>query len=461
MKFNKLFLVMLLAFSCGGEVEQLKVKSKILLDQNDSGTSPVRSDVTLDLNVREVMAVTLPNAEDISPQYAEDDSEKLKSYFSHLEGYKEFNDPITKGMTQEEKADEVAEKVMVLGKVRDRLFEKMNVANKTLTELSEQQAKIATDHKDEILALNNELQCHIVKSSYGVNGNKCYLKALEGRKTRSPKPFIEDVNKPCEVRYSDWRERYSNYEVDGNLPANEVEQYQLSAARFEALVNSPVITKCGSLSVQVKELEAKVKEYDELRAEIKAYVGSFLAGVGELSTLAQEDQPKYFMLAVTKTDVKTGVWGNKPNPYDENWNSENPENPCIDACANTKSIVEFDLKNKTFGKFQLALQMKEKKENVGGEDLLEDENPLGEYSLISSGNGMSDLKLEKVGSGIHDYVLRLSLTGPNYTLTTHKDGLELSVHPVYGVRFSGKTIVRYLDGTIRNGVLRIDLDYKK
>ena len=51
MKFNKLFLVMLLAFSCGGEVEQLKVKSKILLDQNDSGTSPVRSDVQLDLNV--------------------------------------------------------------------------------------------------------------------------------------------------------------------------------------------------------------------------------------------------------------------------------------------------------------------------------------------------------------------------------------------------------------------------
>ena len=91
------------------------------------------------------------------------------------------------------------------------------------------------------------------------------------------------------------------------------------------------------------------------------------------------------MLAVTKTDVKTGVWGNKPNPYDENWNSENPENPCIDTCANTKSIVEFDLKEKTFGKFQLALQMKEKKENVGGEDLLDDENPLDEYSLISSG----------------------------------------------------------------------------
>ena len=89
------------------------------------------------------------------------------------------------------------------------------------------------------------------------------------------------------------------------------------------------------------------------------------------------------LIAVTKSDVKTGVWGNKPNPYDVNWNSENPENPCIDACVNTKSIIEFDLKNKTFGKFQLALQMKEKKESVSGEDLLDDENPLGEYSLRS------------------------------------------------------------------------------
>ena len=131
MKFNRLFLVMLLAFSCGGEVENIKVKSKILLDQSDSGNSPVRGNMNLDFNVREIMAVTLPNAEDFAPSYAEDDSEKLKSYFSHLDGYKDFHQPITKGMSAEEKADEVAAKVMVLGKVRDSLWEKMihNVNN--------------------------------------------------------------------------------------------------------------------------------------------------------------------------------------------------------------------------------------------------------------------------------------------------------------------------------------------
>ena len=87
MKFNRLFLVMLLAFSCGGEVENIKVKSKILLDQSDSGNSPVRGDMNLDFNVREIMAVTLPNAEDIAPTYAEDDSEKLKSYFYYYLNY--------------------------------------------------------------------------------------------------------------------------------------------------------------------------------------------------------------------------------------------------------------------------------------------------------------------------------------------------------------------------------------
>ena len=40
---------------------------------------PVRSNVELDFTL-EIMAVTLPNAEDTF-LYAEDDSEKLKSYF--------------------------------------------------------------------------------------------------------------------------------------------------------------------------------------------------------------------------------------------------------------------------------------------------------------------------------------------------------------------------------------------
>ena len=91
---------------------------------------------------------------------------------------------------------------------------------------------------------------------------------------------------------------------------------------------------------------------------------------------------------------------------------------------------------------------------------LSDENPLKDYSVMTSGQGMSDLRLEKVGEGDFDYVLRFTLTGPNFNLTTHEDGLELSVSPVYGARFSGKTVVRYLDGTVRNGVFRIDLDIK-
>ena len=95
------------------------------------------------------------------------------------------------------------------------------------------------------------------------------------------------------------------------------------------------------------------------------------------------------------------------------------------------------------------------------EELMEDENPLGGHSVLSSGQGMTDVRLEKVGEGDFDYVLRFSLTGPNFNLTTHEDGLELSLSPVYGARFSGKTIVRYLDGTVRNGVFRIDLDLKK
>tara|TARA_Y100001954_G_scaffold79177_2_gene86997 strand:- start:22625 stop:24013 length:1389 start_codon:yes stop_codon:yes gene_type:complete len=462
MKFNRLFLVMLLAFSCGGEVENIKVKSKILLDKSDSGNSPVRGNMNLDFNVREIVAVTLPNAEDIAPTYAEDDSEKLKSYFSHLDGYKDFHQPITKGMSAEEKADEIAAKVMVLGKVRDSLWEKMDGAKKELAALEKVQAEIAETHKDEITRLNADLQCHIVKSSYGVNANKCYLKALDGRKTRSPKAFIEDTEKPCTFRYSDWKERYAGYEADPNIPAAELGQYQLSSEKYEALLESPVVAKCGTLSSQLKDLEEKISKWDSLRAELKGYVGSFLAGINEVSTLSRENQPKYFFLAVTKTDVKTDLWGNKPNPYDLEWNSENPDNLCIEKCVETKSIVEFDLQNKTFGKFQLALQMKE--QNASAEDtegLLDDENPLNEYTIVSSGQGMSDVRLEKVGEGDFDYVLRFSLTGPNFNLTTHEDGLELSVSPIYGARFSGKTVVRYLDGTVRNGVFRIDLDIKK
>ena len=462
MKFNRLFLVMLLAFSCGGEVENIKVKSKILLNDNNSGTSPVRSNVKLDFNVREIMAVTLPNAEDIGASYAEDDSEKLKSYFSNLDGFKEFHQPITKGMSPEEKADEIAAKVMVLGKVRDKLWENMSKAKKDLAVLEKLQAEIAETHKTEISKLNADLQCHIVKSSYGVNANKCYLKALADRKTRSPKAFIEDPNKPCTFRYADWKERYAGYESDSNIPSAELGQYQLSSENFNALLVNPVVKKCESLSSQLKDLEGKISNWDGLRAEIKGYVGSFLAGVNEQSTLSRENQPKYFFLAVTKTDVKTDLWGNKPNPYDEEWNSDNPDNICIEKCAETKSVIEFDLQKKTFGKFQLALQMKEQSTSSDdNEDLMEDENPLGEYSILSSGQGMTDIRLDKVGEGDFDYVLRFSLTGPNFNLTTHEDGLELSLSPVYGARFSGKTIVRYLDGTVRNGVFRIDLDLKK
>ena len=353
-------------------------------------------------------------------------------------------------MSLEEKADEIAAKVMVLGKVRDKLWEKMDQAKKELSDLEKVQGQIADTYRAEIAKLNTDLQCHIVKSSYGVNANKCYLKALAGRKTRSPKPFIENPDKPCTFRYSDWRERYAGYEADSNIPEAELAQYQLSGEKFEALTQSPVITKCGSLSTQLKELEGKISHWDALRAEVKGYVGSFLAGVNEQSTLSRENQPKYFFLAVTKTDVKTDLWGNKPNPYDEEWNSDNPDNICIEKCAETKSVIEFDLQNKTFGKFQLALQMKEQSiSSEDNEELMEDENPLGEYSVLSSGQGMTDVRLEKVGEGDFDYVLRFSLTGPNFNLTTHEDGLELSLSPVV---FSGDF---FRDGTVRNGVLEL------
>ena len=131
---------------------------------------------------------------------------------------------------------------------------------------------------------------------------------------------------------------------------------RLSTEKYEALLESPVVTKCGSLSNQLKDLEEKISKWDGLRAELKGYVGSFLAGVNEVSTLSRENQPKYFFLAVTKTDVKTDLWGNKPNPYDVEWNSENPDNLCIEKCAETKSIVEFDLQNKTFGKRRCCFQ---------------------------------------------------------------------------------------------------------
>jgi hypothetical protein len=449
MKFNKLIFVMLLAFSCGGEVELKKIQSKHLLGQADSGSTPVRSEVKLDLNVREVMSIIFPNAEDMSPQYEEDDSGMLESYLAYLPGYKGFNDPITKSMKQEDKADEVAEKVMILGKVRDSLFKKAYLARKELATL---QLPIYEAHKTEIENLNTELQCHL--KIQGTNKRKCYLRPLSDELTKKGLPFFLDETKPCQYQFNRWQRKYSGYEVDSDVPSGEVDQYQLSTARYEDIIKSPVITKCLEISVQIKDLQAKVEKYDELRDEIKTYVGNFLTRV-EQSILSQEDRPKYFMIAVTKTDVKAESWSGKPNPYDVN----NQEIPCTGACLETKSVINFDFKEKKFEKFQLALQMKENLEIPDdGEGFLEDENPLGEYTVLSPGKGMTDLKLEKVGN---NHVLRLSLTGPNYTLTTHKDGLELSVHPIFGVRFSGKTIARYLDGTIRNGVLRIDLDFKK
>ena len=61
-------------------------------------------------------------------------------------------------------------------------------------------------------------------------------------------------------------ERYAGYEADSNIPEAELAQYQLSGEKFEALTQSPVITKCGSLSTQLKELEGKISHWDALRS---------------------------------------------------------------------------------------------------------------------------------------------------------------------------------------------------
>jgi hypothetical protein len=111
----------------------------------------------------------------------------------------------------------------------------------------------------------------------------------------------------------------------------------------------------------------------------------------------------------------------------------------VDSINGHQSLIQMNADRTAFTQFQLAVDF-----NIGRG-----------YQLFSLENGLiRDLELKELIPGV--WRLTFFLDNDAYTLEAE---LSMDVQDVYDLRFSGDTVLTYKDGTVRKGLMKLELDF--
>jgi len=218
------------------------------------------------------------------------------------------------------------------------------------------------------------------------------------------KCYLKKISKVTKSRAKKWKfstcsaltrglEKYKDLKVETNVTEDLKEDFFVSEKALKPLLEKAAV--CVELAKMV-----------QLRADGKLLVANMIGAAGEAIGA------KLLAKGASDQDVVGG--GNV-------------------------SEVEFDPKTMSFSKFQLAIDFK-------------DEDNTTVYSP-ELGN-VTNLEVVNINGSGH-WMVNFTIHTAEYDLETQ--GLSIAIDEEFGMRMSGKTKLFYPDGSMRRGIMRIDL----
>jgi hypothetical protein len=242
-------------------------------------------------------------------------------------------------------------------------------------------------------ALNKDFPCFEVKRS-GANR----------KNPNKGKCYLKKINKVTKSRAKKWRissckaatkalEKYQGLTVETNVAEEVKTEYFINEEKLKSLFDKTKVC-------------VEIDKFVNLRADGKLLVANMIGAAGEAIGA------KLLAKGASMQDVVGG--GNV-------------------------SEVEFDPKTMTFNKFQLAIDFN-------------DQDTTTVYSE-EAGN-LTNLEVRNINNSGH-WEVNFTIHTEDFRMETL--GLSIALDEVFGMRMSGKTKLFYPDGTMRRGIMRIDL----
>lgn len=417
-------LTLLLLASCGRDAELLSVDSQLA---SIPGRFSFESGQKVNESVREINMFSFPLASEVSNFYFNDDSAAFNRdtwdrVFSELDFADFYKDGVPLELENGKKVRQTVSSILSIGLARDKAWQRHVKFIRLRNELKE------TLH-DKFFS---KYPCH--KVIKGKNKHKCYSRHLEGvtetkseNDSSSETEEIDNVEVP-KITYSTTcssfkrkLKKFKKIKEDTRIPEGTRAEYVLNDANLKQYKED--LRDCKTEDAgKLSKYSAHAAAAQEVRVDGKALVREMLKDAEVSSGM------KYLATAITETDLDTTGSG-------------------------LTSTLDIDLETMTVRKFNLAIDF-----HLG--NAFKSFNPeLGNMSTPVIKKKFN----QRTGQAFYTLHFEMYPKGElgNFVYSTDEKGLSINTDGEFNVRISGKTLWKYSNGTLRNGIMKIELNYKK